>query len=212
MSAGRPGGFANVGRGRYATRPGSGRWVIANHLLVEKAQTRAQMLHQWDQRTCTDARQIGGVRAGSDRRLAKIRRRDPNRPRPSVRQRDNDVGGTASRPLLQHLKPVPKQEMMRVGDRDVRHDPLKNRGTLSCSATQPSATPSWIALFTTLTVCNSPEKACESRTPAIKLLTPTQTPEPITHVGQSRCSPSRETAAHDRLKSPLTISEMRTEQ
>ncbi|WP_247397029.1 MULTISPECIES: hypothetical protein, partial [unclassified Bradyrhizobium] len=32
---------------------------------------------------------------------------------------------------------------------------------------------------------------------------------PITHVGQSRCSPSRETAAHDRLKSPLTISEMR---
>ncbi|WP_247395895.1 MULTISPECIES: hypothetical protein, partial [unclassified Bradyrhizobium] len=33
---------------------------------------------------------------------------------------------------------------------------------------------------------------------------------PITHVGQSRCSPSRETAAHDRLKSPLTISEMRT--
>lgn len=128
MSAvGRPGGFADVGSGRYATRPGSGRWVIANHLLVEKTQTRAQMLHQWDQRTCTDARQIGGVRAGSDRRLAKIRRRDPNRPRPSVRQRDNDVGGTAPRPLLQHLKPVPKQEMMRVGDRDVRHDPLKNR-------------------------------------------------------------------------------------
>ncbi|WP_247411079.1 hypothetical protein, partial [Bradyrhizobium sp. 150] len=46
--------------------------------------------------------------------------------------------------------------------------------------------------------------------PAIKLLTPTQTPEPITHVGQSRCSPSRETAAHERLKSPLTISEMRS--
>jgi len=41
-------------------------------------------------------------------------------------------------------------------------------------------------------------------------LTPTQTPEPITHVGQSRCSPSRETAAHDRLKSPLTIAEIRT--
>lgn len=86
---------------------------------------------------------------------------------------------------------------------------LLNIGT-TLSATQPSATPSWIASFTTLTVCNSPEKACESRTPAIKLLTPTQTPEPITHVGQSRCSPSREAAAHDRLKSPLTISEMRT--
>ncbi|MDH2407076.1 hypothetical protein QCM77_45805, partial [Bradyrhizobium sp. SSUT18] len=42
-----------------------------------------------------------------------------------------------------------------------------------------------------------------------KLLTPTQTPEPITHVGQSRCSSSRETAAHDRLKSPLTIAEIR---
>jgi hypothetical protein len=41
-------------------------------------------------------------------------------------------------------------------------------------------------------------------------LTPTQTPEPITHVGQSRCSPSRETAAHDRLKSPLTIAEIRS--
>src|ERR1700737_2243675 len=101
--------------------------------------------------------------------------------------------------------------MMRVSDRDVRHDPFKNRGTLPCSATQPSATPSWMASFTTLTVCNSPEKACESRTPAINLLTPTQTPAPITHVGQSRCSRSRETAAHDRLKSPLTISEMRIE-
>lgn len=135
MSAvGRPGGFANVGRGRYATRPGSGRWVIANHLLVEKAQTRAQMLHQWDQRTYTDARQIGRVRVGSDRRLGKVRRRDPNPPPPSVRQRDNDVGGTASRPLLQHLKPEPEQKMMRVGDRDVRHDPFQNRGTLSCSA------------------------------------------------------------------------------
>ena len=91
------------------------------------------MLHQWDQRTCTDARQIGGVRAGSDR-LGKIRRRDPNRPRPAVRQRDNDVRGTAPRPLLQHLKPVPEQKIMRVSDRDVRHDPLKNRGTLTCSA------------------------------------------------------------------------------
>src|ERR1700704_6449315 len=159
MWAGRPGGFANVGRGRYATRPGSGRWVIANHLLVEKAQTRAQMLHQWDQRTCTDARQIGGVRAGSDR-LGKIRRRDPNRPRPAVRQRDNDVRGTAPRSLLQHLKPVPEQKMMRVSDRDVRHDPLKNRGTLTCSATPPWATPSWTVSFTTPTAFNSPEKAC----------------------------------------------------
>ncbi|MGF6313648.1 hypothetical protein ABIB82_007827 [Bradyrhizobium sp. i1.8.4] len=180
MSAGRPGGFASVGRGRYATRPGSGRWVIANHLLVEKVQIRAQMLHQWDQRACTDARQIGRVRAGSDQRLGKIRRRDPNHPSPSVRQRDNDVGGTAPGPFLEQLKPVPKQKMMRVGDRDVRHDPLQNRGTLSCSATQPSATPSWTVSFTTLTAFSLPEKACERRTPAIKLLPPPQTPEPIT--------------------------------
>lgn len=83
------------------------RWAIAHHLLVEKAQTRARMLYQWDQRTCTDARQIGRVRAGSNRRLGKIRRCDSNRPLPSVRQRDNDVGGTASRPLLQHLKRCP---------------------------------------------------------------------------------------------------------
>jgi hypothetical protein len=95
------------------------------------------MLHQWDQRTCTDARQISRVRAGSDRRLGKIRRRDPNRPRSSVRQRDNDVGGAAPRPLLQHFKAVPKKEMMRVGNRDMRHDPVKDRGTLSCSVTPP---------------------------------------------------------------------------
>ena len=73
---------------------------------------------------------------------------------------------------------------------------LLNIGT-TLSATQPSATPSWIASFTTLTVCNSPEKACESRTPAIKLLTPTQTPEPITM--------SVKAAAHHRAKQLLTI-------
>jgi hypothetical protein len=92
---------------------------------------------------------------------------------------------------------VPKKKMMRVSDRDARHDPLKNRGTLTCSATQPSATPSWIASFTTLTDCNSPEKACESKAPAIKLLTPTQTPEPITT--------SVKAAAHHRAKRLLTI-------
>ena len=48
-----------------------------------------------------------------------------------------------------------------------------------------------------LTAFNSPEKACESRTPAIKLLTSSQTPEPITmSVGA---------AAHDRAKYLLTI-------
>ena len=182
MSAGRPGGFANVGRGRYATRPGSGRWVIANHLLVEKAQTRAQMLHQWDQRTCTDARQIGGVRAGSDR-LGKIRRRDPNRPRPAVRQRDNDVRGTAPRPLLQHLKPVPEQKMMRVSDRDVRHDPLKNRGTLTCSATRPSPTSSSIGSSTTLTASHSRETACERSLRSALILTQPRKTDPTPHAG-----------------------------
>lgn len=158
MSAvGRPGGFANVGRGRYATRPGRGRWVIANHLLVEKAQTRAQMLHQWDQRPYTDARHIGRVRARSNRGLGKVRRRDPHPPPTSVRQRDNDVGGTAPGPLLQYLKAVPEQKMLRVRDRDVRHDPFQNRGTLSCSVSQPSQTPSSTGLSITPTV--SPSKA-----------------------------------------------------
>ena len=60
-----------------------------------------------------------------------------------------------------------------------------------------SATRSWTVSFTTLTAFNSPEKACESRTPAIKLLTPTQTPEPITM--------SVKAAAHDRAKCLLTI-------
>ena len=45
-----------------------------------------------------------------------------------------------------------------------------NIGT-KLSATPPSATPSSTALFTTLTAFNSPEKACENRTPATKLLT-----------------------------------------
>ena len=79
--------------------------------------------------------------------------------------------------------------------------PPSNFGTIS-SVTPLSATRSWIASFTTLTAFNLPEKACERRTPAIKLLTAPQTPEPITV--------SVEPAAHDRLKSPLTISEMRT--
>ena len=48
-----------------------------------------------------------------------------------------------------------------------------------------------------LTAFNSPEKACEKRPPAIKLLTPPQTPEPITM--------SVEAAAHDRAKYMLTI-------
>ena len=71
-----------------------------------------------------------------------------------------------------------------------------NIGTTS-SVTPPSATPSWTASFTMLTAFNSPEKACENRTPAIKLLTPTQTPEPITM--------SVKAAAHDRAKYLLTI-------
>lgn len=127
------------------------------------------MLHQWDQRTCTDTRQIGRVRPGNDRRLRKIRRGDPNPPPPSVRQCDNDVGGTASRPLLQHLKPLPKQEMMRVGDRDVRHDPFKNRGTLSCSVTPPTPTPFSTAWSITPTGSISTARACgEPVSPAEK--------------------------------------------
>src|SRR5437879_1911331 len=73
---------------------------------------------------------------------------------------------------------------------------LSNIGTMS-SATPPWATPSWTVSFTTPTAFNSPEKACESRTPAINLLTQTQTPEPITM--------SVEAAAHDRVKYMLTI-------
>ena len=65
------------------------------------------------------------------------------------------------------------------------------------SAIPPSATPSWTASFTMLTAFNSPEKACENRTPAIKLLTPPQTPEPITM--------SVKAAAHNRAKYLLTI-------
>ncbi len=212
MSAvGRPGGFANVGRGRYATRPRrSGRWVIANHLLVEKSQTRAQMLHQWDQRTCTDARQIGRVRAGSDRRLGKVRRCDPNRP-PPIRQRDNDVGGTAPRPLLQHLKAVAEQKMMRVRDRDVRHDPFQNRGTMPCSVIPRPPMRFWIASSTTLTASSLRAKACENATPKPSPLTSSQNADPITASAGAGCSPSSEFGAHDRAKLLPTISEICTQ-
>ncbi|MET4232649.1 hypothetical protein ABIA85_005938 [Bradyrhizobium sp. LA6.10] len=201
-SVGRPGGFANVGMGRYATRPRSGRWVIANHLLVKKAQTRAQMLHQWDQRTCADAWQIGGVRARSYR-LDKIRRRDPNRPRPAVRQRDNDVGRTAPRPLLQHLKPVPEQKMMRVSDRDVRHDPLENRGTLTCSVTRPSPTPSWIGSSTMLTASHSRETACERSLRSAPILTQPKKPDPTPHAGND--TPAAFVGTGGRLRSECMV-------
>ena len=68
---------------------------------------------------------------------------------------------------------------------------------MTSSAIQLSATRSWIASFTTLTAFNLPEKACEKRTPAIKLLTTPRTPEQIRM--------SVEPAAHDRVKQPLTI-------
>jgi hypothetical protein len=55
----------------------------------------------------------------------------------------------------------------------------------------------WTASFTALTAFNSPEKACEIRTPARTLLTVPQTPEPITQ--------SIEATAHDRVKYVLTI-------
>src|SRR3984893_12447250 len=71
-----------------------------------------------------------------------------------------------------------------------------NIGTTS-SAIPPWATPSWTVSFTTLIAFSLPEKACERRTPAIKLLTPTQTPEPITL--------SVKATAQDRVKYLLTI-------
>jgi hypothetical protein len=77
------------------------------------------------------------------------------------------------------------------------HHPIEDCGALQCTVTPPWATPSWTASFTTLTAFNSPEKACENKTPAIKLLTQTQTPEPITL--------SVKAAAHDRAKYLLTI-------
>jgi len=85
----------------------------------------------------------------------------------------------------------------RIRNRDVRHDPAKDCCTLRCSVIPPWATPSWTVSFTTLIAFSLPEKACERRTPAIKLLTPTQTPEPITL--------SVKATAQDRVKYLLTI-------
>ncbi|WP_275974727.1 ATP-binding protein [Bradyrhizobium sp. CW10] len=99
-----------------------------------------------DQRTCADARQIGGVRARSYC-LGKIRRRRSEPPaagRPAARQRhrrDHRSFSTSSR--------CPK--MIRVSDRDVRHDPLGNRGTLTCSVMPWSPPPSSTGSCTTAT-------------------------------------------------------------
>lgn len=100
------------------------------------------MLHQWDQRARADARQTGNIRVrDSLAPLSEIRGRDRDRlPRP-VRQRHNHVHGTACLALRLHRKPVPKKEMMGIGDRDASHGPLKNRAALPCSANQPTLTP-----------------------------------------------------------------------
>jgi hypothetical protein len=100
--------------------------------------------------------------------------------------------------------------MMRVSDRDVRHDPFKNRGILPCSAIPHSPTPSWIASSTTLTAFNSQEKACESAMPETSPLTKNQNTDPITASAAAGCSGSSEFGAHDRAKSLLTFREMRT--
>ena len=118
------------------------------------------MLHQWDQRARADARQTGKVRAWHRWRLSEIGRRDPDRPPPPVRQRYNHVRGAACRSLRHHRKPVSKKEMMGVGDREMRHDPAKNCGTLPCSATRPMPTPSSTAWSITPTGLTSTGKAC----------------------------------------------------
>lgn len=68
---------------------------------------------------------------------------------------------------------------------------------MTTSVIPRSAMRFWIASFTTLTAFNSPEKACENIKPAPTLLTQPQTPESINR--------SVEAAAHDRVKSLLTI-------
>ena len=131
------------------------------------------MLHQWDQRARADARQTGNIRAWHSWRLSEIGRRDPDRPPPPVRQRYNHVRGAACRPLRHHRKPVSKKEMMGVGDREMRHDPAKNCGTLPCSATRPMPTPSSTAWSITPTGLTSTERACGEP------VNPAERPEPV---------------------------------
>ena len=104
---------------------------------------------------------------------------------------------------LSVLNPPERRDLLEIlDDRHGRASTIvtsqipSSSGTTSL-ATPPWATLSWTVSFTTLIACSSSEKACENRTPAIKLLTPTQTPEPITM--------SVKAAAHDRPKYLLTI-------
>lgn len=96
--------------------------------------------------------------------------------------------------------PERRDHLEMLDDRQRLHHPHQPGPcrTLARNYRLPNPRPrTWIASFTTFTTSNSPEKACVSRTPAIKLSTPTQTPEPINQDAQSRCSPRGETAAHD---------------
>ena len=175
--------FGPVGRDALAASadcgPAPGFGISHSHIerwrapaARRKPQIRAQMLHQWDERARADTRQIGN--AGAVWRLSEICRRDPNPPPPSIRQRDNDVGGTAPRSSLQDGKPLSKQKMMRVGNRDVRHDPVKNRGTFPCSVIPPMPTPCSIASSTMPIGSTSPARACAE--PG----NPPERPEPVT--------------------------------
>jgi hypothetical protein len=135
MRSGRD-GLACIDSGGDATRRNRIRAAIANHLLGEDSQIRAQMLHQWDQCADADTRRIGR-RTRCKYRPTEIGRQNPYRPRSPVGQRDHHIGGTASRSLPRYREPLAEQAVSGIRNRDMTYGPIKNCRILQCSVTKP---------------------------------------------------------------------------
>jgi hypothetical protein len=120
------------------------------------------MLRQGDERADADARQAGGRRRRETIGSEKVGCSYPDRAFTPIGQPDDHESGAASRTLVGKRKPLTKQRMLRVRNRDLRHHPIENDGILRCSAIQPLPTPSSIASSTTPTGSRSKGRPCES--------------------------------------------------
>src|ERR1700675_1015481 len=90
------------------------------------------MLHQWDQRADADTRKIGCC-TRRNYHHGEIGRSDPDRALSTVGQLDPHVGGATSRTLPNYRKPLTKQAVLRIRNRDMSYGPIKNCGILRCS-------------------------------------------------------------------------------
>jgi hypothetical protein len=136
------------------------------------------MLRQGDQRAHADTQQTDGRRTPGTIGRVKVGCTYRDCAPTPVDQPDDHVSRPASRTLLGKSKSLTKQRMMRVGDRNVRHQPIEDGGTLRSSAIQLSATPYWTALFITPIGSNSTAPQCANSRPMRKLTRRCRWPRP----------------------------------